>query len=209
MKLMKRIIKAFYILLWRCVNAPTLWMNHVSLGKHVSIQGRLYLKTVGRKEKHSIYIGNNVNINSCLSANPIGGQNKTILYTNGSGRICIDDDVGISNSAIVSHTSIKIGSQTIIGNGTRIYDTDFHSIYPNERLDGNRNINTQPVTIGKRVFIGGHCLILKGVAIGDEAVIGAGSVVTKSVPAREIWAGNPAHYIRKLIPCENEKGGML
>lgn len=180
------------------MNAPLLWLNHVELGKHVSIRGRLYLKTTGRKEKHSIYIGNNVNINSCLSANPIGGQNKTILYTNGAGSICIEDGVGISNSAIVSHTSIRIGAQTIIGNGTRIYDTDFHSIYPNERLDGNRNINTQPVTIGKRVFIGGHCLILKGVVIGDEAVIGAGSVVTKSVPAREVWAGNPAKMVGKI-----------
>ena len=121
MKHMKRIIKSFYLLLWRCVNAPSLWLNHVALEKRVSIRGRLYLKTIGRKEKHSIYIGNNVNINSCLSANPIGGQNKTILYTNGAGRICIEDGVGISNSAIVSHTSIRIGAQTIIGNGTRIY----------------------------------------------------------------------------------------
>ena len=45
---------------------------------------------------------------------------------------------------------------------------------------------------------GGHCIILKGVPIGDEAVIGASSVVTKDVPPGEIWAANPAKFIRKL-----------
>ena len=52
--------------------------------------------------------------------------------------------------------------------------------------------------IGKRVFVGGHSIILKGVTIGDDAVIGAGSVVAKNVPVGEIWAGNPARFIRKV-----------
>lgn len=55
-----------------------------------------------------------------------------------------------------------------------------------------------PVVIGNDVFIGVKCIILKGVTIGDGAIIGAGSVVTKSIPANQIWAGNPAKYIREI-----------
>ena len=47
------------------------------------------------------------------------------------------------------------------------------------------------------MFIGSNVTILKGVTIGDEAVVGAGSIVTKDIPAGEIWAGNPARFIRK------------
>jgi len=86
----------------------------------------------------------------------------------------------------------------MIGGGCKIWDTDFHSIYPEDRINGNINSLNSPVIIGNNVFIGGFSIILKGVTIGDNAVIGAGSVITKNIPANEIWAGNPAKFIRKL-----------
>ena len=55
-----------------------------------------------------------------------------------------------------------------------------------------------PVIIEDTVFIGAKCIILKGVTIGQNSIVGAGSVVTKSIPADEIWGGNPAKFIRKL-----------
>lgn len=57
---------------------------------------------------------------------------------------------------------------------------------------------TSPVVIKDGVFIGAHCIILKGVTIGEKSIIGAGSVVTKSIPDGEIWAGNPAKFIRRI-----------
>ena len=60
----------------------------------------------------------------------------------------------------------------------------------------------KPVTIGNDVWIGAHCMIKSGVKIADGAVIGMGSVVTKDVGAYEIWAGNPAHLIRKRFDDE-------
>ena len=54
------------------------------------------------------------------------------------------------------------------------------------------------VIVEHDAFIGGGCIILKGVTIGAEAVVGAGSVVTKSIPPKEIWAGNPARFIKKI-----------
>ena len=52
--------------------------------------------------------------------------------------------------------------------------------------------------IEDNVFIGANCIILKGVKIGDRSIIGAGSVVTKNVPSDQIWAGNPAKFIREI-----------
>lgn len=60
------------------------------------------------------------------------------------------------------------------------------------------HIKTKPVIIEEGAFIGGGTIILKGVVIGRHSVVGAGSVVTRSIPPGEIWAGNPARFVRKL-----------
>ena len=60
------------------------------------------------------------------------------------------------------------------------------------------DINSAPVIIKDGVFIGADTLILKGVTIGEKSVIGAGSIVTRNVPAGKIWAGNPAKFLRRL-----------
>ena len=92
-----------------------------------------------------------------------------------------------------------------MGGGTKIYDTDFHWLNLEERINQPGG-KTAPVIIKDGAFVGADCIILKGVTIGKRAVIGAGSVVTKSVPDGEIWAGNPAKLIRKLDEVRrNEK----
>lgn len=192
------------IYLWyRVINTPSIIRNKVSVGNKVHFRGCVFFKTVGRNKKSSIVIGNNVNINSSLSADPIGGDTRTILYTRHDGVIKIGDGVGLSNTTIVAESFVVIGEYTNIGGSTKIYDTDFHSIDSRVRLNGDKDIKSSPVTIGERVFIGGHCLILKGVTIGNDSVIGAGSVVTKDVPSGEIWAGNPARFIRKIYKNED------
>jgi acetyltransferase-like isoleucine patch superfamily enzyme len=91
---------------------------------------------------------------------------------------------------------IHIGCGSTITNGcfllTHFYDVDKepHAYYRGE------------VKIGKNVYIGTNTLIIKPVSIGDGAVIGAGSVVTKDVPANEVWAGVPAKFIKKRY-CKN------
>ena len=55
-----------------------------------------------------------------------------------------------------------------------------------------------PIIVGDDVFVGANSIILKGVIIGARVIIGAGSVVTKNIPSDEIWAGNPAKFIRKV-----------
>jgi acetyltransferase-like isoleucine patch superfamily enzyme len=62
---------------------------------------------------------------------------------------------------------------------------------------GEETIKKAPVHIKKGAFVGAHCLILKGVTIGENSIVGAGSVVTKDIPDHEIWGGNPARLLRK------------
>ncbi len=144
-------------------------------------------------------MGKNVQINSNYKANPIGGDGRTILRTNGKGIIKIGENTGISNSVIVAYHSVIIGKNVLIGGSCKIYDTDFHSLDLQNRMEHPlEDISSKPVVIEDGVFLGAHCIILKGVTIGEGSIIGAGSVVTKAIPAGEIWAGNPARFIRKV-----------
>lgn len=107
---------------------------------------------------------------------------------------------GMTNVVIQCHKSVTIGNYVNIGAGSMIFDTDFHSLYWKDRYDGTdvSKRATKPVTIKDFVFIGAHSVILKGVTIGEKSIVGAGSVVSKDIPDGEIWAGNPARFIRKI-----------
>ena len=88
---------------------------------------------------------------------------------------------------------IEIGDGSLIGHNTTIATLN-HDFNPAKR----QNLTPSPVKIGKNVWIGSDCTILPGVEIGDGAIIGAGSVVTKSVPANAIAVANPARVIKEL-----------
>jgi len=88
----------------------------------------------------------------------------------------------------------------MLGANVTIADTDFHALEPRGRRF-NKNpeaIGSAPVRIQDNVFVGTGAYILKGVTIGANSVVGAGSVVTSSIPADVIAAGNPARVIRRL-----------
>ncbi len=147
-----------------------------------------------------IIIGKNLKMNNCYFGNQIGFNNPCTFIVGSNCSLTIGDNLGMSQSAIVAMDNVFIGNNVKIGGGSLIYATDFHSINKDVRKtnDDLRRCKTAPVYIGNDVFIGARCIILKGVTIGDGAIIGAGSIVTKSVPADEVWAGNPAKFIRKL-----------
>ncbi len=88
---------------------------------------------------------------------------------------------------------IEIGDGSLIGHNTTIATLN-HDFNPDKRA----NLHPSPVKIGKNVWIGSDCTILPGVEIGDGAVIGAGSVVTKNIPANSIAVGNPARVIKQI-----------
>ena len=121
------------------------------------------------------------------------------LWVGPDARLTVGNGVGLSNSTIVCMEAVTIRDGALVGGGTRIYDTDFHSLDPVERSrPGNPGARTAPVTLGRRAFVGGHCILLKGARIGDGSVVGAGSVIRGDVPEREVWAGNPGRFLRRL-----------
>ena len=95
---------------------------------------------------------------------------------------------------------LVLEDDVMIGGSCCIYDSDFHSLKSVNRslTKQDNDIHHKPVIIKRGAFIGAHSIILKGVTIGENSVIGAGSVVTKSVPSNEIWAGNPAKYLKTI-----------
>lgn len=153
-----------------------------------------------------ISIGDNFYFTSGDAANPISSNLRGAIFTDcPDARILIGDNVGMSSTRMWIHDSLTIGNNVNIGACVLIIDTDCHEMdyrvrnhsLPPSGMDG-QYVKSAPITIEDDVWIGAHSIILKGVTIGARSVIGAGSVVTKSIPADCIAAGNPCRVIRML-----------
>ena len=116
---------------------------------------------------------------------------------NERAKIVIGDENYFSNNvSIIANEEIVIGDRCQFGEMITIYDCDFHEISPETR--NHSHGNTNPVRIGNNVWLGSRVIVLKGVSIGDNSIVAAASVVTKSIPKNTIAAGNPAIVIRQI-----------
>ena len=122
---------------------------------------------------------------------------------NAASTIEIGDSNHLSNNVtVIALERIKIGNNCLIGDSVAIYDSDFHPVAALQRKNGNGLIAS--VIIQDNVWIGSRSIILKGVTIGSNSVIGAMSLVTKSVPPNSIYGGVPAKLLSKLPTSEVE-----
>lgn len=149
--------------------------------------------------RSSIRIGDG-NINSSFTSNMLGLWQRTIMIARYGGQIEIGDGFGISGTTIYSTKLITIGKNATIGANCKIIDNDFHPLDPEQRrLNLNEEYTARaPIVIGDNCFIGMNSIILKGTTIGNNVVVGAGSVVQGIFPDNCIIAGNPAKIIRQI-----------
>lgn len=192
------------ILISRTYILPTLLLRLKCYIYGVSIHnprcyGRMH---VSRHPKSKIDLGSNNFFNSCSkysSASSVYGPTK-IQTLSPSASIFLGNNIGMNGTSIVAATRrIAIGNGTIIAANVIIMDSDFHQIWPPyERLNNNNHDDNQDITIGENVWICTGCIILKGVNIGDNSVVAAGSIVTGDVPANSLVAGQPARLIKDL-----------
>jgi maltose O-acetyltransferase len=151
------------------------------LGRRVTLRGRPHVSNQGR-----LTIGDRVRLVSHVAT--------LELATLEGGHLEIGDNVYINyGSSLVASSHVKIGDDCLIGTHVMVMDCDFHRVE-----DKAWDTTGAPVILEDRVWVGNRAMILKGVRIGHDAVVAAGSVVTKDVPPASLVAGVPARVVRRF-----------
>jgi hypothetical protein len=176
--------------LWSTVGgyARCRWWG-VRLGRGCQFHGRPYFR---RYPGSRVSIGDQCCFLSSPNANLIGINRPCLISTmTAEAELRLGHGCGLSGTVIAAFQQIVLGDHVICGANTLITDSDWH---PEDARSG------QPaaVRIGSHVWLGVNAIVLKGVAIGDHSIIGAGSVVTRDIPAGVIAAGAPCKVIRPL-----------
>jgi len=194
---LRRSLEAVHIQYCRLYTYVVFKLNGVQVAGSFVANGR---PVVDVSLRGQMQIGRQFAMNSG-QYNLIGRQQPCYFIVAEGAKLEIGTNVGISCSALVCRTHIVIGDNVRIGGNTVIYDTDFHSLRADIRttaVEDPAYTRHAPVRIEENAFIGAHSTILKGVTIGKNSIVGAGSVVSKSIPANQIWAGNPAKFIKAI-----------
>ena len=151
----------------------------LSLGRGVQIRGRLRLRLGVR-----VAIGDGCRLN------------RFVRFT-GTGTVTVGPDTLLNGCWIGSWDRVDVGARCLLAN-CEISDADFHNVDPARRHEPAGPATRRPVRIGDNVWVGSRVLVLKGTTVGDDSVLGAGSVVRGAVPTRVVVAGNPAVVTRQL-----------
>jgi acetyltransferase-like isoleucine patch superfamily enzyme len=201
LRLPRKLRQLFYIRWNRVVFA----VNGVRFGRNMRVHNRFYLT---KHPQAQCVIGDDFVFTSGESFNPLCRNIRgSILLPLAESVLRIGNDTGISSACLWAKESITIGSRVKIGGDCILMDTDAHSldyrVRASHEMMGKHSKDTvtaasAPIVIEDDVLIGTRCIILKGVTVGARSIIGSGSVVTKSIPADCIAAGNPCRVIRRI-----------
>lgn len=173
------------------LNRVCFWAWGVKLGRECRFSG---VTSVRRAPGSTIVVGERCVFRSRTTGNRIGINRPcmlTSLYAGAS--IELGNRVGLSGAVIGAAESIVIEDDVLVGANATITDTDWHNVDPVRRRSRGA---CAAVRIKRNAWIGVNAIILKGVTIGENSVVGAGSVVTHSIPDNAICAGQPARVVR-------------
>lgn len=174
--------------------------TNVDFGEGFYCESAQVFKKMLSKTPHAVVFGDHVSVYAGCS-----------FAIQKDGRCTVGNFTLLNGAIVMAEELVEIGSHCLISWGVGIADSDFHPLEPAQRLVDSHalapffkdrpprpKLKTAPVKIGDNVWIGMNAVILKGVTIGDNSVVAAGAVVTKSVPANTIVAGNPAVEVKKF-----------
>jgi acetyltransferase-like isoleucine patch superfamily enzyme len=153
------------------------------IGHFVRLQGRPIISARGE-----IRIHERVQLVSTVARLELGTGEHGVLDIGARSLI----NFGCS---IVAFDRVSIGERCLIGPHCMIMDTAFHETDPDRRLE---QPTPYPITIGNNVWLGARVIVLPGVTIGDDSVVGIGSIVTANIPPSTLAVGVPARVIQKL-----------
>jgi acetyltransferase-like isoleucine patch superfamily enzyme len=192
------VVEKVMTLLWTFIFKLECFLKGIPTGRRLEIFG----KCIIRKGMQSrIVIGNNVQIISSSWRSSSGNCSNSKLRTfHASSSIIMGDHSGMSGGAIIARSkTIRIGERCMLAPNVTIFDSDFHIIWPPERRHDTWETDIdQDVTLEANVWVGIGAIILKGVTIGENSVIAAGSVVVSNIPANCLAGGNPARVLKKF-----------
>ncbi len=151
----------------------------LTLGRGVEIRGRVRLRRGVR-----VHIGDRTRIN------------KLVRFA-GPGEVRVGADCLLNATWIGTWTSVTIGDRCLLSD-CELLDNDFHNLAPERRHDPPTPASRAPIVVEDNVWIGAHALVMKGVRIGRDSVVGAATVVRTDVPPRVVVVGNPQQTVKKF-----------
>lgn len=188
---------------WLYINPLKFRNKGVRMGRNAILRNRIYLVMRGHC---SMEMGDRVVISSGDGINPLCRNICAEIFVDDGAKLSIGSETGLSSPTIWCQHEVTIGSHVLIGGDVIIIDTDAHSLDYHDRRNewvpnsgALKKAKCAPIHIGNDVLIGTRAIILKGVTIGDRSIIAAGAVVCSNVPEDELWGGNPAKFIKKLV----------
>ena len=192
-KLIRRYALFIYSLITTYLTKIIMVLKGIKISKGLQIWG---IPILVRYHKSKIIIGNHCSLRSNTFSNLVGVNRKCAISTLREGaEIKIGDNSGFSGTVIAAAGKITIGNKVLCGANTTITDFDWHGIEPDKRHLAPEHLE---VVIEDNVWLGLNSVVLKGVTIGENSVIGANSLVIKDIPANVIAAGNPCKVIKVL-----------
>lgn len=172
-----------------------LQLKGVHYGRNCSFFG---VPIVTKEYNSKIIIGDHCTFRSDKTSNLIGLNRRTMLSTLKEGALLrIGNKSGLSGTVIGAAESVILGENVLCGANVLITDYDWHPIPPDQRRS-NVGAKSAPVVIEDNVWLGVNSVVLKGVTIGKNTIIGANSLVVKDIPANVIAGGNPCKVLKDL-----------